>query len=349
MISEMERLILKADIVGAELPDNAAKPLPRKKSIGPPLAPSSPAPRRSPTERMSSPTGSAARSVKGSNKMGSPPPDKILKGARKGSTPKSTSSAASAWKASASLDQEPAGSETTKESTALSDSTSIDDFFDATANSDNGDDASKSTVNGGSSFHHNLYMKRPDGLENMREGEYSRTIDPPEDCKSLHPVAKEYLKAINIGNTPRSSIKSVGSIDQSRSGTPRALPDPLRRASSSSGNKPTVRKFGFIPSPSLNRALSKVAKDAERSNSAGRSSRRSGIASASQSNKEPHDTNAEVQEGNYGDYHHRRSSVRAESTKGDGIDAPNNVLFDVSQMLNLLKKHVEKSRYEKYC
>ena len=343
----MERLILKADVVGADVPETP-KSLPRKKSVGPPSASSSPAPRGTPPGRMSSPTGSAVRSVRGSNKMGSPPPpDKILKGAKKADPAfKSTSSAASAWKASAALDQEPGGSETTKESMALSDSTSIDDFFDATANSDNGDDASKSTLNGGSSFLHNLYMKRPDGLENMTEAEYSRAIDPPEDCKSFHPVAKEYLKAINTGNTPRASIKSVGSIDHSKTTPPRApSSDPLRRSSGSSANKPTVRKFGFIPSPSLNRALSKVAKDAERSNSAGRSSRRSGVASHSHSFREPHDTSTDVQpEGNYGDYHHRRSSVRAESTKGDGVDGPNNVLFGVSQMLNLLKKHVEKSR-----
>ena len=247
MISEMERLILKADVAGAELPANKAKSLTRKKSVGPPLPPTSPAPRGTASSRMSSPTAGVVRSIRGSSKSGSPAP--LDKGTKKiDPYAKSSSSAVSVWKATAALDQEPADSETTKESTAQSDSTSVDDFFDGTANSDNGDDTSKSTLHRGSSFLHNLYMKRPEGLENMTEAEYTKAIDPQDDCKSLHPVAKEYLKAINTGNTPaRPSTKSVGTIEHSKSGSPRA--SSLARSRPWSGRNAVVAQARREASP----------------------------------------------------------------------------------------------------
>jgi hypothetical protein len=380
MISEMERLILKADIVG-DSPE-PKKPLNNKKSYV--QSPPSNMAFGSRIDPSSTKISSLASSTSSMNNGRKPPisgnPNRFSTGGTGGNTPArgvrsvvrtptpETSAISNAWRDNMNMSTEPAAdrdSETTKESISAgcSDNTSIDDYFDGTTNTDLGDESGKNTPGGRDSFLHNQYMQRPEGLESMTEEEYMNALDPGDDCKSAHPVAKEYIKAIQLVKTPqRSLLKSpVGSSSRElkKGVSPRAASlslaiarEPIRRGSSAgsgatiSSSRAVQRKFGFVPSPSLTQSLSVVARDAERASNGHTSSISRSRSSAMSASRDPRDSDAS--DIPRCDTNPRRSSIRkdASTSKAESAEPPNHhVLFDVSQMLNMLKKHVEKSGY----
>jgi trimeric autotransporter adhesin len=369
MISEMERLILKADVVASEVTPTKGKILARKKGFGVPpggfaFGSKTDASRIATSITANGKTGKSPIKTphieKSSNIKPEPAPEPT-------STPLPSpspspmgllSAAARLWEI-AGTDTEPADSETTKESVsaACSDNTSVDDFFDSTTTLDS-EDPAKMTLKKESSLVHKLYMKRPIGLSNMTESEYSNAIDPPEDCKSAHPVAKEYIKAISTTavNTPPRGLGKI--VSTSSTEALKVAPSPRNSHSHSLSHshaestkksttpmKPGPRKFGFIPSPSFTKSLSKVTKDAERSSNSN-PVRRSSTIGSNTTSRDIHDTDGDTHDGASVDNHNRRTSMMSECSRGDGSEASSDVLFGVSQMLNLLKKHIEKSRYE---
>ena len=232
-----------------------------------------------------------------------------------------------------------------------------------------------------------------------------------EDCKSSSNVAKEYLKALaasspkkatttsppltvpqggtwgkcGTGDGKYGSSGSVNSIgggggggggSGAGGGGSGAIQAPKRL--SINPKAPSARKFGFIPSPSLTRSLSKVAKDSERTvpYSSGGNSRRSSSSARSESKGEARGA-GRGDRGDKGDssdvcnindtstdsrgLRRRKSDTNMSSmdpldaiaaavqvfskpNSEDGSSTGNHVLFGVSQMLAILKKHVEKSR-----
>ena len=367
MISEMERLILKADVVASEVTPTKGKILARKKGFGVPpggfaFGSKTDASRIATSITANGKTGKSPIKTphieKSVNIKPEPAPEPTSSPLPSPSPMGLLSAAARLWEI-AGTDTEPADSETTKESVsaACSDNTSVDDFFDSTTTLDS-EDPAKMTLKKESSLVHKLYMKRPIGLSNMTESEYSNAIDPPEDCKSAHPVAKEYIKAISTTavNTPPRGVGKI--VSTSSTEALKVAPSPRNSHSHSLSHshaestkksitpmKPGPRKFGFIPSPSFTKSLSKVTKDAERSSNSN-PVRRSSTIGSNTTSRDIHDTDGDTHDGASVDNHNRRASMMSECSRGDGSEASSDVLFGVSQMLNLLKKHIEKSRYE---
>ena len=271
---------------------------------------------------------------------------------------------------------------TTRESISAvcSDATSLDDSFDGLTTSDSSIQR-KASVLRPTSFSHNVYGKRM-GLDSVSAGESDFLTVPTlyvDDCKSSSKVAKEYLRAISsprnsikisksptAGNSPNggSSGKSIGGSTSSAS----------KRLSLTSQKGQTTRKFGFIPSPSLSRSLLKVSKDSagsDRNVSCGGS-----VSGSSDSRRISLDKNSRSLMGE-SDHNHLRESGfdardrRRSEKENNNVDhdtattaalvsiaaayskvgksqdkgsSGNHVLFGVSQMLAILKKHVEKSR-----
>lgn len=375
MISEMERLILKADVVG-DSPESK-KPLISKKTYG--QSPPSNMAFGSKVEPSTTKISSLSSSTSSMNNGRKPPISSNMNRLSTGGTPTArtstgkpvlkspmseTSAITNAWRENMNMSTEPTAdrdSETTKESISAgcSDNTSIDDYFDGTTNTDLGDENGKNTPLGRDSFLHNQYMLRPEGLESMTEEEYMNALDPTDDCKSAHPVAKEYIKAIHIVKTPtRGSLKSVAG-SSSREGKKGVIPratslslavarEPLRRGSSASSSasmtasRTVGRKFGFVPSPTLTQSLSVVARDAERASNGHNSISRRSSAMLSSRDFRDSDTTSDISKCDTSSQ--RRSSIRRDASKSESTEPQNHhVLFDVSQMLFMLKKHVEKS------
>lgn len=271
-------------------------------------------------------------------------------------------------------------------SAVCSDATSLDDSFDGLTTAETATQR-KSSPPRRNSFSKNLSSKRVGSDSVSAGDSDFLTVPTlyVDDCKSSSKVAKNYLKAISsprISGKSKSpsATNSSSTATWSKSGGGAVSPAP-RRQSMLEPRGSTAKKFGFIPSPSLSRSLMKVSKDTERTagfdGNASVSSngsigsvnrRRSTISPNSRSpcKGEPDGAN----QTGLDDREKKRSEKQSHSMDHSDTAATaalvsmaaaygkiakpqeknssgNHVLFGVSQMLAILKKHVEKSRCQR--
>ena len=413
MISEMERLILKADVPGDPKQKNgvgskgpAASATSRRRSGGTPTA-SNPTPSSqkksrdsvSPTPTATSaPTSSTARRMSllraPQSTSAAPVPHPVsphqslaaevtIEDYDDNSVPVSVVDLNGGIQGEFLRDKDcddvtTIHTTTTRESVSAvcSDATSLDDSFDGLTTSDSSIQRKVSLLRP-TSFSHNVYGNRI-GSDSVSVGESDFLTVPTlyvDDCKSSSKVAKEYLKAIS---SPRNSAKmskspvagnspTSGTWSKSSVGSTSSAP---KRQSLTSQKGQTTRKFGFIPSPSLSKSLLKVSKDSagcdgnvscgstnSRRISLDKNSRSLiGETDHTHSKENPFDardrrrSEKENQNMDHSDTATTAALVSMAAAYGkvgkpqDKSSSGNHVLFGVSQMLAILKKHVEKSR-----